>query len=51
LYFNNRTFYGQTAVSNGRIGGVFDEIRISSVARSVSEIAATYAAAPHTGPH
>jgi Concanavalin A-like lectin/glucanases superfamily len=51
LYFDNHTFFGQTASSNGRIGGVFDEIRISNIARSASEIAAIYAAAPHTGPH
>jgi Concanavalin A-like lectin/glucanases superfamily len=51
LYFNNHTFFSQTASSNGRIGGVFDEIRISNIARSASEVAAIYAAAPHTGPH
>ena len=51
LYLDNHTFFGQTASSNGRIGGVFDEIRISNIARSASEIAAIYAAAPHTGPH
>lgn len=51
LYLDNHTFFGQTASSNGRIGGTFDEVRISNVARSASEIAAIYAAAPHTGPH
>ncbi|HVT58729.1 MAG TPA: LamG-like jellyroll fold domain-containing protein [Thermoanaerobaculia bacterium] len=47
LYFDNHTFFSHTASSNGRIGGVFDEIRISDIARSASEIAAVYAAAPH----
>jgi lysophospholipase L1-like esterase len=48
LFFNNHQYpSGSTMIqSNGGIAGVFDEIRISNVARSASEIAATYAKVP-----
>jgi concanavalin A-like lectin/glucanase superfamily protein/beta-propeller repeat-containing protein len=45
LFINNHTFFSQTASSNGMIGGIFDEVRISNTARSASEIAAIYHAA------
>jgi hypothetical protein len=47
LFINNHTFFNRTEQSSGRIGGIFDEVRISNIARSANEIAAIYAALPH----
>lgn len=50
LYINNHTFFNHGASSNGRMGGIIDEVRISNVARSASEIQNTYATSGITQP-
>lgn len=43
LYINNHTFFNRTASSQGRMGGIIDAVRISSVARTADEIADVFA--------